>query len=162
MKVWKNGNSVTQVQVRGSHIWNYTMVVFILQCTQKYHPCFALDPELAACQLLVYMVWCCPLSSMCQDQLGRFSDAALHTGSQHEALSTHKDNSGLHIHIWAPLRWSDVMFAQMCGSNAKRPNPKVPLWWSWPTPDWERRSLLWLHIQSNHGWHDLKGQNQAS
>lgn len=61
---------------------------------------------------------------------GVLSDGAFHTGSQHEALSTHKDNSGLHIHVWvhgwAPLRWSDVMFAQMCGSKAERPNPKYP------------------------------------
>ena len=90
------------------------------------------------------------------------SDEALHTCSQHEALSTCKDNSGLHIHVWvlgwAPLKWSDVMFAQMCGSKAKRPNPQYPSGGLGPPPTAKDGASC----QSHHGWHNLKGPSRAS
>lgn len=53
-------------------------------------------------------------------------EPSIHTGSQHEALS--KDNSGLRIylHVWAPLKWSDMMFAQMCGFKTKEHTLQYP------------------------------------
>lgn len=56
------------------------------------------------------------------------------TGSLHEAFS--KDNSGLHIHPrgWAPLRWSDAMFAQMCGFKAKEATLQCPSGGPGPPP----------------------------
>lgn len=57
---------------------------------------------------------------------GCLMEPSIHIGSQHEALS--KDNSGLRIYLqgWAPLRWSDVMFVQMCGFKAKEATLPYP------------------------------------
>lgn len=53
-------------------------------------------------------------------------EPSIHIGSQREALS--KDNSGLRLYLydWAPLRWSDVLFAQMCGFKAEEATLQYP------------------------------------
>lgn len=142
-----------------------------LRWTQKYHRCPALDPEPADGWLLVYMVWCCPLSSMWSGPGGRgesLSDGALYSGSQHEALSTHKDNSGPAYPCLRPRPgplWGGQMWClhRCVGPKLRGQTSSTPLVvLAHPWPDWEGWSLLWLQIGSHHGWHDLKGQSWAS
>lgn len=95
--VMRNTSSVQEIMVK----W-----------TQKYHPCFALDPNPTDGQLLIYMVWCCLLSSKCSGLVG--SGGLWWTSTVVWILSC------------ALLKWSDVMFAQVCGSKAERPKLLYP------------------------------------
>lgn len=85
---------------------------------KKHGRCFVADPEPAGDQLLGDMAWCCPPG---------VAAAAL---LMEPNMSAHKDNSGLHVHVGllsrAPLKWSDMMFAQMWGSGAERPDSLYP------------------------------------
>ena len=110
------------------------------------------------------MVWCCPLSSMWSGPVGGgVSLMKLSTLAPNMRLSAHVRTTVVCISMYgssagAPLKWSDVMFAQMCGSKAKGPNPWYPSGGLGPPPTGKDGASC----QSHHGWHNLKGPSWAS